>query len=108
MRCRSVFAATVLAAGFALLLNTAFAAGETSDRANPAIWRVTSGDSTLYLFGSLHILPPGFSWTTPQIQQAMNASEIFLFEVPVGEDSLAQERDFVLHNGILPRRQSIR
>ena len=34
-------------------------------RANPALWRVHNGTSTVYLFGSLHILPPGYKWTTP-------------------------------------------
>lgn len=74
----------------------------------PALWRVHSGDSTVYLFGSIHILPANFAWTTPPIEQAMSSAELFLFEVPVDDAAIADERQFLLQNGILPRRQSLR
>jgi hypothetical protein len=38
----------------------------------------------------------------------MTSSDLFLFEVPVGEAAIAGERQFLLQNGILPRRQSLR
>jgi len=74
----------------------------------PALWRVRSGDSTVYLFGSIHILPANFVWTTAPIQRAMASADLFLFEVPVDDAAIADERQFLLQNGILPRRQSLR
>jgi len=77
-------------------------------RANPALWRIHNGASTVYLFGSLHILPHGYAWTTPVIEAAMQASNQFVFEVPVGGDALKDEKSFIVENGILRGRQSLR
>jgi uncharacterized protein YbaP (TraB family) len=29
---------------------------------NPGIWTVSDEDSTVYIFGTVHILPPEFDW----------------------------------------------
>jgi uncharacterized protein YbaP (TraB family) len=97
----------IFAAALGLMLNPAIAADGTRD-SGPAIWRVQSRESTVYLFGSMHILPAGFSWTTPDIEQAMAKSDLFVFEVPVGDAAIAQEQGFIRQNGILPPRQSLR
>jgi uncharacterized protein len=99
----------ILAAGCALVLQRA-TAGEIPDgnHSGPAIWRIRSAESTVYLFGSIHILPVEFAWRSKRIEDAMAASDLFVFEVPTGKESLAEEHDFVLRNGILPRRQSIK
>ena len=95
------------AAALGLMLNPAIAADGTRD-SGPAIWRVQSGEGTVYLFGSMHILPAGFSWTTPDIEQAMAKSDLFVFEVPVGDAAIAEEQGFIRQNGILPPRRSLR
>jgi len=49
--------------GVALLLalpTLSFAENAAPPRVTPALWRVHSGTSTVYLFGSLHILPSGY------------------------------------------------
>ena len=97
----------VLAAGMGLILNPAHAA-DLPRESGPAIWRVQSGESTVYIFGSIHVLPVGFSWTTPLIEQAMARSDLFVFEVPVDEAAIAEERGFIRQNGILPPRRSLR
>ncbi len=43
-----------------------------------------------------------------RIADAMDASDLFVFETPLGKDTTAQDRAFVLKYGVLPRRQSIR
>ena len=99
----------LLAAALLLALPAAsMAEGVLPLHANPALWRVQNGTSTVYLFGSLHILPPGYHWTTPEIESAMNASDLFIFEVPVDEAALMDEKQFIIENGILPSRQSLR
>jgi hypothetical protein len=97
----------VLTAAVGLMLNPAIAA-DAPRESSPAIWRVQSGESTVYLFGSIHILPAGFSWTTPVIEQAMARSDLFVFEVPVDDGAIAEERGFIRQNGILPPRRSLR
>jgi len=74
----------------------------------PALWRVHGGTSTVYLFGSLHILPPGYHWTTPEIEHAMSASDLFIFEVPVDEAALQDQKAFIVEHGLLPPKQSLR
>jgi len=79
-----------------------------SGAADPAIWRIRSGASTVYIFGSLHILPQSFEWRTPQIESAIADSEIFVFEVPVDDDATARQKAFIVKNGLLPRGASLR
>src|SRR5436190_1947386 len=96
---------------WALLLLTApalSAAQTATPKAAPALWRVQHGTSTVYLFGSLHILPRDFSWRTPEIEAAMAASDQFYFEVPVDDAALKDEKQFIIHNGILTNRQTLR
>jgi len=77
-------------------------------KATPALWRVQHGTSTVFLFGSLHVLPRDFSWRTPEIETAMASADRFVFEVPVDDEALKDEKDFILQNGILTNRQTLR
>ena len=97
--------------GLALLLTVptiSIAESALPSRATPALWRVHNGTSTVYLFGSLHILPRGYAWTTPEIERAMNASDLFIFEVPVDETALQDQKAFIIEHGLLPLHQSLR
>src|SRR4051812_38501338 len=49
----------------------------------PAMWKIMNGKSTVYLLGSVHLLPAGFSWRTPAIDHAVEAADVFLFETNV-------------------------
>jgi hypothetical protein len=89
-----------------LLLPTASSAQSTAAR--PPLWRVQHGTSTVYLFGSLHVLPKDYVWTTPQIEAAKQASDRFIFEVPVDEAALKDEKQFIIEHGILAKRQTLR
>jgi len=105
------WAVFVLHAVCVLLLLTAPALSATEiarSKATPALWRVQHGTSTVYLFGSLHVLPRDFSWRTPEIETAMAASDQFYFEVPVDEAALKDEKQFIIQNGILTNRQTLR
>ena len=75
---------------------------------SPALWRVRDGDSTVYIFGSLHILPQSFKWRAPEIEDAIASSDIFVFEVPVDDEANARQKDFIVKNGLLPRGASLR
>src|SRR5882672_12167210 len=97
--------------GVALLLalpTASIAESALPARATPALWRVHNGTSTVYLFGSLHILPRGYGWTTPEIEHAMSASDLFIFEVPVDEAALQDQKAFIVEHGLLPPKQSLR
>jgi uncharacterized protein len=103
------FASFPIAFACALFVHaTAALAATPTIASGPAIWRVRSGESTVYLFGSIHILPNGYPWITRRIADAMNAADLFVFEVPIDKDTRAEERDFISRNGVLRQRQSIR
>jgi len=80
------------------------AAGEP----HPALWKVRNGASTVYVLGSLHIVPPEFQWRTPEIDAAVRATDIFVFEVPVDQQAIKHQKDFIVHNGLLPSGTSLR
>jgi len=48
--------------------------------ANPAVWRTGDADTTIYLFGTVHILPPELEWRTPKIDSALSGSKAVYFE----------------------------
>jgi uncharacterized protein YbaP (TraB family) len=93
-----------------ILLLSLLPAGVVAQSAphSPALWKVRSGESTVYIFGSLHILPPSYEWRSPQIESAIAASDIFVFEVPVDEDAATRQKAFIVQNGLLPRGASLR
>ena len=99
----------VLGVALMLALPTMSIAGSAPPASvTPALWRIHNGTSTVYLFGSLHILPPAYHWTTPEIEHAMSASDLFIFEVPVDEAALKDQKAFIVEHGLLPPKQSLR
>jgi uncharacterized protein YbaP (TraB family) len=54
---------------------------KSADAAGPAMWAVTDDDSTIYLFGTFHILPKGSQWTTKAFDDAMAETPVTLTEV---------------------------
>lgn len=47
---------------------------------NPAVWRTGDADTTVYLFGTVHVLPPSLEWRTPKIDAALAESKAVYFE----------------------------
>lgn len=68
-----------LAALGAVLLALA-GCGKPSIEARPAMWRVSDGDTTIYLLGSIHLLPPNIDWRTPLIDRVIATSDTLVLE----------------------------
>ncbi len=66
--------------------------------ANPALWMVKSPSATVYLFGTVHLLPKATSWMDPKIQAALAASSELWTEADIGD--LAGDIDANRHYGI--------
>ena len=56
----------------------------------PAIWVATDFDSTLYLFGTVHLLPDDLVWQREDMRQAFAESGTIFFEVDTGPESQVQ------------------
>ena len=52
--------------------------------AAPALWQVSDADSKVWLFGSIHTLPPGVAWRTPAFDDALQRAETVYFEADIG------------------------
>jgi uncharacterized protein YbaP (TraB family) len=95
-------------AGASVVLSLAAAAwAQSADvvapiQAHPAIWTVHGPSGTAYLLGSIHVLPPQMRWRTPEIGAALDASDVFVFEVPMDDSQKEKVQDFVKDNGLLP------
>lgn len=74
--------------------------------ARPALWRVADTDTTLYLFGTIHMLPPGVTWRSEAVDQALAASRAVYFEADV-ESDLAGIATLVERLGRLPPSQRL-
>lgn len=51
--------------------------------ARPALWEVSDPDTTIYLFGTIHLLPPNYSWRTPTLDEAIAKSDSLYVETIV-------------------------
>ena len=91
------------ALGVALLLSAASAHAATE----PAMWRIKNGETTVYLFGSIHALPYGVNWRTPVIDKAIKSSDVFVFEAALSERTIDKIGRFDREKGTLPRGKSI-
>lgn len=57
----------------------------TSD-ADPALWVVKDDDTTIYLFGTVHVLKPGLSWFDEAVKDAFDKSDQLMLEMVMPED----------------------
>src|SRR3954454_11169803 len=63
------------------LISTNAEAKETV--AKPALWEVSDPDTTIYLFGTIHLLPENFQWRTAKFNEAMEGSQQLVVETIV-------------------------
>ncbi|HET7083490.1 MAG TPA: TraB/GumN family protein [Rhizomicrobium sp.] len=80
---------------------------------HPSLWHIKGdpkkGDQgEVYVLGSVHVLPPGLNWRTPAIAQALSRSDVFVFEVPEDQASLAELNALIQAKGFLPQGESLR
>ncbi|MFA5969408.1 MAG: TraB/GumN family protein [Sphingomonas sp.] len=62
--------------------------------ADPALWVVKDKDTTIYLFGTIHVLKPGLSWFDEAVKKAFDKSDQLVLEIPLPDP--AKARDVVL------------
>ena len=74
---KRAFVALGLAAG------TIGAAPAPQSVAHPALWEVSDPSTTIYLFGTIHLLPAGYKWESPKIEQAVQKSDKLYVETIV-------------------------
>jgi uncharacterized protein YbaP (TraB family) len=67
----------------------------------PALWKVSDADTTIYLFGTIHLLPKDFAWQSPKIDRAIKASDTLMLETVLDPDP-AKIRAILVQLGVSP------
>ncbi len=49
---------------------------------HPAMWVVRGGQSTVYLFGTIHVMKDDVKWLTPNLRQRFESADALWLEVP--------------------------
>lgn len=83
-----------LLAGAAVLLASLCAT------AKPALWVVKDADTTIYLFGTVHLLPNDTDWRYPSLDKALAASDSLTIELT--DDDPVRMQALVLQYGLDP------
>jgi uncharacterized protein YbaP (TraB family) len=73
------------ALGLSLLVGSVPAEARAPQPARPALWQVSDADTTIYLFGTIHLLPANYQWRTAKFDQAMASSHELVVETIVDE-----------------------
>lgn len=56
--------------------------GQAPEPARPALFVARDGDTTIWLFGTVHLLPAGVAWETPRINAAIASADQLVAELP--------------------------
>jgi uncharacterized protein YbaP (TraB family) len=88
---RRIVGAFVAAAGLAFLPQAAEAKGA------PALWSVSDADTTVYLFGTIHLLPDNYTWRTAKFDHAVAGSNELVLE------TIVDDKDPMKLAGVLAR-----
>ena len=108
MTMRSIAAAFLLALFASQIPVAADSASLNIVEAHPALWRVHSAHGTVYLFGSVHLLPQNVNWHTAKVNRAMRRASVFVFEIPIDDAAKDRIKTLIATRGTLPAGQSLR
>jgi uncharacterized protein len=78
----------------------------TAKPARPAMWAVRDADTTIYLFGTVHALPPGVDWLNGSVAAAFEGSQELVTEIT--ETDPAGMQAAVVAKAMLPAGKSLR
>ena len=73
---------------------------------HPALWKVSDADTTIYLLGTIHLLPKGLDWFRGPLAAAFEQADELVTEIPEVDPAASQA--VLLKRGILPADQRLR
>jgi len=63
----------------------AVSSATTAAAVRPALWKVSDADTTIWLFGTIHILPQDVDWYKGPVRAALEGSGELVTEIPIDE-----------------------
>lgn len=78
-------------AAFSMIAATVCAAAPAAQpaTASPALWKVADEDTTIYLFGTIHLLPKETKWRSPAFDRAAAGSDTLVVETVIDDSNPA-------------------
>jgi len=73
----------------------------------PALWRIADADSEIWLFGTVHVLPPELHWRGERVNAAFASADEFVTETDTSPGATAAFPDLAARYGLLPPEQSL-
>ena len=115
MKIKSVFAACVSATAL-LSASPALADDHLLDTVEelpsgpegPALWKVSDEDTTIYLFGTVHVLPSDLVWYDAEIDQALSASDTIVTEIAMDPATEAKQQMLAQQKGVFTNGTTLR
>ncbi len=80
---------TIMSALAAFALLSCHSTQSEAKSIRPALWKVSDADTTIYLFGTIHLLPKELAWQSPKMIAAMRASQGLVLETVMDKNPQA-------------------
>lgn len=74
----------------------------------PALWKVADEDTTIYLFGTVHVLPQGIEWYDATIANALEGADMIVTEIRMDPASETKLQQLSMSMGMLPAGTTLR
>ncbi|MFL5006485.1 MAG: TraB/GumN family protein [Microvirga sp.] len=71
-------------------------------KAAPALWSISDADTTVYLFGTIHLLPEKVNWRTEKFDAAVSGSHELVVETIIDDKNPAQLMSVLAKLAITP------
>lgn len=78
-----------------LLLLAGCGTSSQAEPARPALWSFADDDTTIYLFGTIHVLPEGVAWDGGRLGKALDSADRLVLEVTDPDGQAGIQRSFL-------------
>ena len=74
----------------------------------PALWKVADEDTTIYLFGTVHLLPKDVQWYDAEIAGALSSADTVVTELDMDPSQQAAMQQLTMQLGMYPAGTTLR
>lgn len=80
----------------------------TKGTGSPAMWTFSDADTTVYLYGTVHLLKPDVTWRSPSLEDALSKADTLVLEADVSSpESQAGMQKLVMEYGVFSDGQTL-
>lgn len=91
------FKLVVLLIGFLIPLK---AFGFADENSGPALWTMGDEDTTIHIFGTIHLMNEAVNWNTPKIKQAFEGADQLILELAPDQFDPALNQQLIVRYGL--------